>query len=849
MTDGVFPQGARPLEARLWGPAGFHHAGVEVVPTSRKAVALLAYLAVTGTPAGREELATLLWGPGRLANVRQALYTLRKLPRSREWLSDGVEAVSLNAVTDLGALARDVAAVEGLVGQQLLAGLDDRFPTPFEEWLAGERVRAAVTVGLALVVRAEQLEASGSPAAALGLAKRALALDPYSGERQRLAMRVAYLAGAREEALAGYEVFAARLRREFGTDPDAATADLAARIERGETVAPRVTVSTLAESDRRTLQALAVARGGLRLDGLARVLGRSAFELTEDLARMQARGLLSEHQALGDELRSSLLDAVSAPLRRLLHERIAGVMRNDPSTDQGVLAQHLLAAGETREAALRALAAADAALGRGQNEAAERLLYLTMWAAQDESRTRLQACLALENLAAKRADIAAQEVYLAEARRLAWELQDDLALAEGEVRLARLELSKGRVGEALEAALEALQIALRLGDASLSARARNAVGAAHFYAGDIAGAEAAFADNLDGSDEVESFRAHNNLGSISAMLGRLEDSYRHFDAALTIGRRQGSLQDIAATLNNLGATAERLGDYQRAERHFREGSSLARKDENPQREAEVLLNLAVVYLRQGQLGPAWNTVDEVELLIGELSDRRLMLRVSEVRGEVLRVCGLLEDALAKMIAAQEIAKRIGDERKQRSLWAQRLAVEARSSAAATAAATAAVASLEASGLKDVAPWLRLELAAWATDVAAARVQLGALSPEELKSAHQRHLRDLVIMRMSFLAGADDAAMSEAAEAMKRLRVAGVLDEAGATAGRGTSTTVGGRVVERPKALYLARLIAAVDDRAGARAVAEGELVEQAAGLPVHLRAALLLTPATWLPDL
>ncbi|MED5373884.1 MAG: hypothetical protein VX899_22890 [Myxococcota bacterium] len=53
---------------------------------SHKARCLLVALALEARPMRREELAELLWGPGRLRNLRQAIYQLRQLAGSESWL-------------------------------------------------------------------------------------------------------------------------------------------------------------------------------------------------------------------------------------------------------------------------------------------------------------------------------------------------------------------------------------------------------------------------------------------------------------------------------------------------------------------------------------------------------------------------------------------------------------------------------------------------------------------------------------------------------------------------------------------------------------------------------------------
>lgn len=879
MTEGDAPP--LPLEARLWGSPRFSHRGVAVVPPSHKAVALLAYLVVAGKPVGRDELALMLWGSGRLANVRQALYTLRSLPGAEEWLDDGAQRVGVAATSDVRALAQapevELAGLaDGLDGAEFLAGLDERLPSEYLDWLAHVRGRYAALARRAFIGRAAQLEGLGELRSARDFVRRATALDPYDDELQRTAMRLAYLAGESDAALAGYHEFAARLAEELGGEPAAETKELVARIERREAIAPRTALAALTEDERRIVQALAVARGGLRVDGLAAVLERQAFGLAADLARLGERGVVGEQLELAPEQRRAALASLPPPLTRLLHERIAAEMRSDNNADQGALARHLLAAGEPGEAARRALAAATAALERTQLERATDLLYLALWSAQDEPSLRLEACLALEGVAARRADYALQETLLAEVEQLAWEAQSDQALAEGGVRRARFMLTRGKVGEALEAALKALEIALRVGDPALAARARNAVGAAHFYTGDLDGAAEAFAANLAGDGE-ERYRAHNNLGSINAMRGRLNEAYQHFAAALTLARRDANRMDVSATLNNLGATAERLGDYGQAIQHFREGIGLARRTSATRREAEMLVNLAVVYARQGQLGPAWNTTLEVEALGAELGDLRLALRAAEQRGEIERLCGDLERAMEDLAAAERLAEQIGDERKRKALEAQRLVIRARLDPAAVGEAERLLEALESSGLKDVAPWLRLELASWAPDAGVARTQLARLGPDDLQSAHQHLVRDVALMRSGLLALqglATTAPEARGDEAMPRPGAGSTLAVEDARRARARLVAAGllpgeadvlpaPQIVERPKARYLARYFARLlaapatlaeggDAVAGAAPAVPAdvldELREQGAGLPRGLVEALLRTPSTWLPN-
>ena len=94
---------AHGLTVTMLGGLRFTWQGEELVPQSRKGAALLVLLARSHKSVEREELAELLWEPGKLASVRQALYELRKLPGADGWLiEDGstVRLVSESDVTD-----------------------------------------------------------------------------------------------------------------------------------------------------------------------------------------------------------------------------------------------------------------------------------------------------------------------------------------------------------------------------------------------------------------------------------------------------------------------------------------------------------------------------------------------------------------------------------------------------------------------------------------------------------------------------------------------------------------------------------------------------------------------------
>ena len=98
------------LSIRLLGPPQVERDGVALTFATRKAVALLAYLVVTGARPTRDALATMFWPEANQAAARNALrYTLGVLKKTigSEWLVSDRESIAL---APQAALRLDVTA-------------------------------------------------------------------------------------------------------------------------------------------------------------------------------------------------------------------------------------------------------------------------------------------------------------------------------------------------------------------------------------------------------------------------------------------------------------------------------------------------------------------------------------------------------------------------------------------------------------------------------------------------------------------------------------------------------------------------------------------------------------------
>ena len=216
--------------------------GLPLALPTRKAQALLAYLALRpDPPAHRDSLAALLW-PDRTddqarASLRHPVYELRRaLAASPDILKTEGDTVTVDA----GLVDLDVAAFTRLLAEDtpealaqavalyrgdLLAGLGVS-EEPWEAWLreTRERLREQAGDGLARLLahqrKANQLEA------AVRTAGQLLSLDPLQEPVHRTLMRLQALLGQRGAALRQYQHCVSVLRSELGVEPEAKTRQL-----------------------------------------------------------------------------------------------------------------------------------------------------------------------------------------------------------------------------------------------------------------------------------------------------------------------------------------------------------------------------------------------------------------------------------------------------------------------------------------------------------------------------------------------------------------------------------------------------------------------------------------------
>lgn len=394
---------------------------------------------------------------------------------------------------------------------------------------------------------------------------------------------------------------------------------------RGVRALLRERLASVGETAGQVLAAAAVIGRSFDLDTVRAASGRSEDEAVDALEELVRRAIVREVGTAGHpvydfghaRLRDAAYDEIGLARRRLLHRRVADVLRAAPGRhDAARLAQ--LAGHE--QAAGRDAAAAEAYREAGR---AARSVF-----AHREALGHLVAALALGH-----PDVVGVQVEIGEVRtalgdyagavaalEAAAAAADDEALAGIELRLGRVHARRGDVGRAashLDAALddtvasaeritvliERAAVALRAGDLDVAARIADEaraetaaledrrrpsaavarlLGLVALARGDLATAAAELGESVVLADELSddpgpAIAARNGLALVLGQAGRPADAIPLLEEALAAARRAGEPHLEAAVENNLadqlhaaGRTDESMAHLKRAVALFAE---------------------------------------------------------------------------------------------------------------------------------------------------------------------------------------------------------------------------------------------------------------------------------------
>ena len=254
------------LTLSLLGSPRIERDGAVVTVDTRKATALIAYLAVTGQRHSRDSLATLLWPEngqtGARAALRRTLSTLNKA-LDGAWLEVDRESLALAPTDNLHidvnrfrglllecrrhghpetdvcpACVAPLTEAVALYRDDFLAGFSLRDSSSFDDWqfFQAENLRHELAAALERLVRCHMNQ--GEWEAAIGYARRWLALDPLHEPAHRELIRLYAWAGQRAAAVHQYRECVRVLEQELGVPPLEATNQLYQAIKENQMPAP-----------------------------------------------------------------------------------------------------------------------------------------------------------------------------------------------------------------------------------------------------------------------------------------------------------------------------------------------------------------------------------------------------------------------------------------------------------------------------------------------------------------------------------------------------------------------------------------------------------------------------------
>jgi DNA-binding SARP family transcriptional activator len=236
------------LKLRLFGPPQISLGARALSFTRRPAIALLAYLAITGRMAARETLAALLAGDTTESLARQHLRNALSDLNSKlgDYLVVSRQTIALDRaqpywldVEEFRAILSDRSAeadpdrleyAVSLCTDELLAGLVLRQAPLFDTWLESQRKQLRGMLAHALQQLLNHHVRVGATAAGLAVAERLLSIEPLREATQRQRMLLLVRDGRRAAALEHYEAFRQHLAQHLGVAPLPATTALYDRL-------------------------------------------------------------------------------------------------------------------------------------------------------------------------------------------------------------------------------------------------------------------------------------------------------------------------------------------------------------------------------------------------------------------------------------------------------------------------------------------------------------------------------------------------------------------------------------------------------------------------------------------
>lgn len=619
------------LYAQLFGQVAFFYNG-QPLNIMGKAALLLAYLVCQEQQVSRQDLLTLIWPTGKAHNLRQTLASLRKVAGAAEWLLDDQKTLSVVATSDVGqfvAVSHSQPAEALQLARSTFLQADLSACPDLELWAEEQRQHLAELLQAARRTHLAECLAQQDWPAAQNQLEQLLQDNPLDEDAAEQLISLHLQRGQPHQASTVYEAFKRQLAS-LGMQPQ-----------------PRV--SALLGREHNYPELLAQARQLLPSE--LQPASASLWSAIMDLPELEVAQWLAS--------RLPQVSAPPEPLAKLWQGRMARYFSdNDDKPPQlprhrylWLIAQLWEEAGSRPEAFSYYHRATKAAYRDGAN--AEALAAVEKALVLSEPEERLELLLRKSGLLEVLGKNDELQHLAQEQLAYAQVTQSDLAFLGAYISHSTAYMRQNELATAADYLAQAQEILQRIDrvavsvPAALRGRVYLLTGAVALRSGQLAEAKRAFHDGLafEVPQDVR-LRLLANLGALYGLAGDFAQSLQTLEDCLSVARQAGDLNVLAGVLANLATTAERAGDSMRAQAAFQESVALAgRLGMTPTVQA-AYRNLAALYLRQGRLGYAYNTAQDLEDYADLGADQRLLMQLT--LAEVEWLCGDLPAAKQRL---------------------------------------------------------------------------------------------------------------------------------------------------------------------------------------------------------
>jgi tetratricopeptide (TPR) repeat protein len=296
-----------------------------------------------------------------------------------------------------------------------------------------------------------------------------------------------------------------------------------------------------------------------------------------------------------------------------------------------------------------------------QTSKLDSLQTLLKTAKDDTAKVRLLNDLARE----QRGDPAVQRATAESAYALAIRLGDKSGAAGAKNNIASSHITQGSYAEALRAAEEALALSHAAGDKRQEAEAYRIMGSVQWRQGNYDAALDLYFKSLalaeETGDKTGIAGVLFNLGNVYGDMGNYASGLEYFRKTLALYEELGNKRRSASTIGNIGATYADMGKYDSSLVYFSRALVINTELKNKLGMATDILNIGESSLRLGRLGEAQPALEQGLQLAMELDAKnfiagglRLFSQLSAARGnyaEAVRY-GTQAVALADSIGAR-----------------------------------------------------------------------------------------------------------------------------------------------------------------------------------------------------